>query len=261
MTQFMFGSLGVNRPLNDEFTKSLIHFDRNPGDSMVTWVAQDVAAGRTGSHSCVSSNGSGNIPYYANNTNPSGAPASPLGGGITYLSCGGNFGQNNAYVAVTSHPDFYLSNKDFTIDVWAHGRGQSYGDGRHIVSQMGPALPGVLSSFAFLVQSTGKLEATFFTASPAFTITSTSSYNMSTWNHVAVSRRGSTLYLFLNGNLEKTTSISGSINNAVSPNDLTLGRAGSVDNYYWNGYIEEFRLSVGIARWTSNFTPPAGPYI
>lgn len=30
--------------------------------------------------------------------------------------------------------------------------------------------------------------------------------------------------------------------------------------YYFGGYIDEFRISPGIARWTSNFTPPTLPY-
>jgi hypothetical protein len=29
---------------------------------------------------------------------------------------------------------------------------------------------------------------------------------------------------------------------------------------YFNGWIDEVRISKGIARWTSNFTPPTQPY-
>jgi len=29
---------------------------------------------------------------------------------------------------------------------------------------------------------------------------------------------------------------------------------------YYNGWIDEFRFSKGIARWTANFTPPTFPY-
>ena len=32
------------------------------------------------------------------------------------------------------------------------------------------------------------------------------------------------------------------------------------DDYYFKGWIDEVRVSKGIARWTSNFTPPTQPY-
>ena len=32
------------------------------------------------------------------------------------------------------------------------------------------------------------------------------------------------------------------------------------DNYYFPGYIDELRVSKGIARWTEAFTPPSVPY-
>ena len=31
-------------------------------------------------------------------------------------------------------------------------------------------------------------------------------------------------------------------------------------NYYWPGYLDEIRWSKGVARWTSNFTPPTSPH-
>lgn len=35
---------------------------------------------------------------------------------------------------------------------------------------------------------------------------------------------------------------------------------GNNGNYYFHGYISEFRISDGIMRWTSDFTPPDSPY-
>jgi hypothetical protein len=31
-------------------------------------------------------------------------------------------------------------------------------------------------------------------------------------------------------------------------------------DYSWGGWLDEIRVSKGIARWTANFTPPASPY-
>jgi hypothetical protein len=41
---------------------------------------------------------------------------------------------------------------------------------------------------------------------------------------------------------------------------LKIGTQWDASCMYWNGYIDEFRISKGIARWTSNFTPPTAPY-
>jgi hypothetical protein len=48
-------------------------------------------------------------------------------------------------------------------------------------------------------------------------------------------------------------------------NSTGLLRVGSRDPatgspLYFNGWIDEVRISKGIARWTSNFTPPTAPY-
>ncbi len=46
--------------------------------------------------------------------------------------------------------------------------------------------------------------------------------------------------------------------NSTSYN-FSIGRAGEdgeADPRYYNGHIDEFRFTKGVARWTSNFTPP-----
>jgi hypothetical protein len=46
------------------------------------------------------------------------------------------------------------------------------------------------------------------------------------------------------------------------PGNLTIGTYfGTSLNYgLLAGFIDELRISKGIARWTSNFTPPTAPY-
>jgi len=40
-----------------------------------------------------------------------------------------------------------------------------------------------------------------------------------------------------------------------------LGRYnGATPEQYFNGWLDEFRLSKGIARWTADFTPPSEEY-
>lgn len=78
---------------------------------------------------------------------------------------------------------------------------------------------------------------------------------LSTWAHVAWVRSGSTNTLYLNGVSTGTFSYSGTFN---------LNRIGSryavPTSYQFNGYLDEFRVTDGVARYTSNFTPPSAPY-
>jgi len=42
---------------------------------------------------------------------------------------------------------------------------------------------------------------------------------------------------------------------------VTIGGNGNVTpTQLYTGYIDEIRVSKGVARWTANFTPPVLPY-
>ena len=73
------------------------------------------------------------------------------------------------------------------------------------------------------------------------------------WTHIAVTRSGSTLRLFYNGELQK--SVSNSIN---FPTAITsLGSDGSGSNF--TGKISNLRFVKGTAVYTTAFTPPTEP--
>jgi hypothetical protein len=76
------------------------------------------------------------------------------------------------------------------------------------------------------------------------------------WTHVAVTRVGSTLRLFANGQVVSTTSAVGSFNN--NPNPLTIGRQ-STD--FFTGHISNLHLVKGTALYAANFTPSTSPAV
>ena len=39
-----------------------------------------------------------------------------------------------------------------------------------------------------------------------------------------------------------------------------IRRSGEYTSQLYTGYIDEVRISAGVALWTSNFTPPTQPY-
>ena len=73
------------------------------------------------------------------------------------------------------------------------------------------------------------------------------------WTHVAVSRAGTSLRLFINGLLESTVTNSTNFSQTAA---ARIGRGrGTSTNYFW-GRISNFRLVIGTAVYTAAFTPP-----
>lgn len=81
------------------------------------------------------------------------------------------------------------------------------------------------------------------------------------WVHYAFTRSGSTCRTFLNGNQQD-----GSVTYA---NSFTIGVIGGFflsgtlysTPYHFNGYLDEVRVTKGVARYTSNFTAPSAPFV
>jgi hypothetical protein len=74
-----------------------------------------------------------------------------------------------------------------------------------------------------------------------------------TWYHVAVSRANSNLRIFVNGIQLGTTSTS--TDNIASASTLYVG-SNVTTQYPLFGYMDDARITVGVARYTQNFTPP-----
>jgi hypothetical protein len=78
-----------------------------------------------------------------------------------------------------------------------------------------------------------------------------------TWNHLAITRSGSTMRGFINGVLAgSTTSLTGTIGNAGS----TFIGASSAGTAPINGYISNLRIVNGSALYTTPFVPPVTPF-
>ena len=85
-----------------------------------------------------------------------------------------------------------------------------------------------------------------------FIITSSISLTINTWHHVAITRQNGTCRLFIDGTER------GSATNTSSFNDtkFTVGSQTGLSNSFASGYIFDARFTIGLARYTSNFTPP-----
>ena len=85
----------------------------------------------------------------------------------------------------------------------------------------------------------------------------------STFHHVAATRKGTSIYLFVDGVLQNTTTgVSGSINTVIYP--VLIGgwwQGGGAGPFYTStSGFANVRITAGVARYTATFTPPSAPY-
>ncbi|OKH14863.1 hypothetical protein NIES592_08275 [Fischerella major NIES-592] len=160
---------------------------------------------------------------------------------------------NGDYVQIPHNNNFHLPG-DFTIEAWIYK--QSENRPRTIISKTSVSA----IEFALVLENTEKIS--FFNQNSSIFIISTNTVPNNTWSHIAVTRKGSNIRLFINGNLEATQVSSAWLYYAQSPVFI-----GALDPYnsgfsnFFNGYIDDLRITKGIARYTANFTPDNYPAI
>jgi hypothetical protein len=169
---------------------------------------------------------------------------------ITKFGTGSAMLALNSYIHLDGNDNFAFGDGDFTIDFWFYLLGSkayhSLYDARPTGSHDNPA-PAI-------AVTNGNLE--YFAAGLLITGSAPST---GVWHHAAVSRSGTTTRLFLNGVLQG--SATDTIAYVMISNHPRIGRGDSdSNNFDLNGHIDELRVSKGIARWTSNFTPPTSAY-
>lgn len=79
------------------------------------------------------------------------------------------------------------------------------------------------------------------------------------WYQVALTRSGSDLRLFINGNQADTTK-SDSSNITGLTAGVAIGGRVTADVYWLNGWQDGIRIEKGNALYTANFTPPSTEY-
>lgn len=96
------------------------------------------------------------------------------------------------------------------------------------------------------------------TSTPFMTYTGANSAD-GAWHHIAISRSGSTTYLFRDGVLVNSTAAAATFTSSANP--LLIGaRNVSGSLLPFNGFIDEVRITKGVGRYTASFTPPSAAF-
>jgi len=160
---------------------------------------------------------------------------------------------NGDTLNISDSDDWNFGSGDFTIDCWLYRTGASLY--QTIVSQQTDSSNywqwrywGATGNFDFNVAGAG-----------GFTVNWTvSAFAQDTWVHHQIVRNGSSWYLFQNG-----TQVGGTQTQAGAVPNMTgelMLQGGSWMSQPFVGYMDEFRISKGIARNTSNFVVPSAEY-
>ena len=156
------------------------------------------------------------------------------------------FDGNGDQLTTPSNNAFAFGTGDFTVEAWAYEIARSTYPtiieiGNHLaatgiifLTNNGENLAGIYSGGFFAMTATGSLAA---------------------WNHYAWVRSGNSIQTFVNGIGGTTSSFTNNLTNTA-----TIKIGGRVGNYDLNGYIDDLRITKGVARYTSNFTPPTLPF-
>lgn len=81
----------------------------------------------------------------------------------------------------------------------------------------------------------------------------------SNWHHIAVVRNGSSWVLYVDGTSRATNTWTGTIT-ALASAQTWIGIDPFSSGRDYLGYIDDFRITNGVARYTANFTPPTRPF-
>jgi len=168
------------------------------------------------------------------------------------------------YLSIPDSSDFALGSGNFTIDWWM--RIKTLPDGiDYIWSHQDSATNYfqiyIQNQFAGIWYRLFRIQV----ATDGATICNIScdfAPSVDTWYHMAIVREGATtLKMYVNG-VSQTLNVYSALSGAFPDctNNVGIGwdryNAGS----FFDGWIDEFRVSKGIARWTANFDVPTAEY-
>jgi len=150
-------------------------------------------------------------------------------------------GSGDGIKANSSLPGLVFGTGDFTIECWLY--------------------PSTSSQTTTIAQGDNNSPVLYLTSGVLYFGTSGVNWligpagtpSVNQWSHIAVTRSGTTINMFLNG-VAVTASVSSAQNFSAAL--YAVGNDPGATGTF-NGYIDDFRITKGYARYTANFTPPA----
>lgn len=182
---------------------------------------------------------------------------SPYAGGIS----SGKFDGTGDYLSVPDHASLDFGTGDFTVEGWAR-----FANFTAVPFLWHKFSAGSGSNNGWFIEAdathiyAGKGVNTSLTDFAPFSC----SLSINTWYYIALTRTGNTLEVYLGGASLGTFTpggggIAGNFDNA-SPMILGGGGGSFFTTVMLNGFMADWRVTTGVRRYSSNFSPPSVPF-
>ncbi|MCL5667344.1 MAG: LamG domain-containing protein [Patescibacteria group bacterium] len=173
----------------------------------------------------------------------------------------GLFDGTGDYLTLADNADWAFGSGAFTVDFWIKVNANPAAIAT-LLAQW-PDAGGTQRSWDIALNPDGTIRVDVRIEPSTYSVNSVAAVNNGAWHHIAMVRNGDTLTLYIDGSASGTPAslaTSGSLNDSTDSLYIAAYNLNPGLGYEFNGWLDELRISKGIARWTTNFTPPSAAY-
>jgi hypothetical protein len=158
------------------------------------------------------------------------------------------------YLIMPFSPWMSFGTGDFTIEAWVYPNSLASAQDIGSFRKDSPSVNSDVGWDIYVGANNASNEAAIYSSTTKYAVTGWS-LTAKQWQHIAFVRRNGYLLFFLNGVQQgSATAANVSVNSGTTWYTVVGTYTAASRNF--NGYLDDFRITAGIARYTRNFTPP-----
>lgn len=157
------------------------------------------------------------------------------------------------YISTPNHADWDFGSGDFTIECFVRRNSAALG---HVVGKWSTSNRG----WVIFIKADGNAQFSYSTTGSNFIdAVGTIPIPLSTWVHVAAVRSGATVTVYVGG-VQAVVHNIGASTIFNSTRVLEVGLENSIGYAPFDGWLDELRITKGVARYVTDFTPPVAAF-
>lgn len=165
------------------------------------------------------------------------------------------FESGSNYLSTPDNVIFQLGSGDWTIECWVYVTSNAGTNG--FLSKRNPS---TYDGYCLGTDSSNQFWITITNTAGTWTLAGSvlgTGVTPNTWHHLAAVRSGNTITGYVNGVAGTPYSFTGSVYETGGKSVFIGNSDGGASGQNFKGYIDDFRITKGVARYAANFVPPA----